>query len=374
MNSTCSMKCSRGTGPLKVHNSEPKFLERPHGIPVLGDEEGTKKFKRPLLLSGNDYLGLGSHPTIGKAASKDCLLCPTGFAANVALMLNVTFVGLPDQVAQRGRKAVVTDSLFSMDGDFAPMIELVKLRKEHDFLLIYYLIQAHGTFVCGKNGGGVAEEYHCEKDVDICVGTLSKAAGCHGGFIACRQIFMLSFPWKQLIHSRGRSFIFSTAMPAPIAASAHAALIVARKETWRRRAIWNWVQDFRALTGIPINSHIISLIVGSEVKAEQATQSLLKSGFHVIGIIPPVVPHNSCRLRVTLSATHTRDNIERITVALSHCVNFQEIRIHGSNGPFSDNYIFWVASGSAIAVEIERRFLGCGEERGRKEEKKKTLH
>ncbi|CAB4271207.1 unnamed protein product [Prunus armeniaca] len=121
-------------------------------------------------------------------------------------------------------------------------------------------------------------------------------------------------------------------MPAPIAASAHAALIVARKETWRRRAIWNWVQDFRALTGIPINSHIISLIVGSEVKAEQATQSLLKSGFHVIGIIPPVVPHNSCRLRVTLSATHTRDNIERITVALSHCVNFQEIRIHGSNG------------------------------------------
>lgn len=64
------MKCSRGTGPLEVHNSEPKFLERPHGIPVLGDEEGTKKFKRPLLLSGNDYLGLGSHPTIGKAASK----------------------------------------------------------------------------------------------------------------------------------------------------------------------------------------------------------------------------------------------------------------------------------------------------------------
>ncbi|KAH0979128.1 hypothetical protein GBA52_006305 [Prunus armeniaca] len=331
MNSTCSMKCSRGTGPLKVHNSEPKFLERPHGIPVLGDEEGTKKFKRPLLLSGNDYLGLGSHPTIGKAASKYCVHSLT------------LHLWLARSSCTTRKKAVVTDSLFSMDGDFAPMIELVKLRKEHDFLLIYYLIQAHGTFVCGKNGGGVAEEYHCEKDVDICVGTLSKAAGCHGGFIACRQNIHAFFSpfsfchinskkWKQLIQSRGRSFIFSTAMPVPIAAAAHAALIVARKETWRRRAIWNWVQDFRALTGIPINSHIISLIVGSEVKAEQATQSLLKSGFHVIGIIPPVVPHNSCRLQVTLSATHTRDNIKRITVALSRCVNFQEIRIHGSNG------------------------------------------
>ncbi|XP_021823373.1 8-amino-7-oxononanoate synthase-like [Prunus avium] len=399
---------------VEVHISEPKFIERPRGIPVLGDEEGTKKFKRLLLFSGNDYLGLGSHPTIGKAASKaalehgmgprgsalicgytdyhrrlesgladlknkeDCLLCPTGFAANVALMVALGSVGSLSaagktplthekvaifsdalnhasiidgiRLAQRQKsveifiyrhcdmthlnellssctirkKAVVTDSLFSMDGDFAPMIELVKLRKEHNFLLV--IDDAHGTFVCGKNGGGVAEEYHCEKDVDICVGTLSKAAGCHGGFIACSK------NWKQLIQSRGRSFMFSTAMPVPIAAAAHAALIVARKETWRRRAIWNRVQDFRALTGIPINSHIISLIVGSEEKAEQATESLLKSGFHVIGIAPPVVPPNSCRLRVTLSATHTRDDIEKITVALSRCVNFQEIRINGSNG------------------------------------------
>nr|XP_004308475.2 PREDICTED: 2-amino-3-ketobutyrate coenzyme A ligase, mitochondrial [Fragaria vesca subsp. vesca] len=399
---------------VEVHIPEATFQNWLSDIPSSGDEEDTRKFRKLLLFSGNDYLGLSSHPTIGNAAAKaaqehgmgprgsalicgytdyhrrlessladlkkkeDCLLCPTGFAANMALMVVLGNIGsllaagktpltnekiaiFSDELnhasiidgirlAERQKsvqifiyrhcdmihlnallssctmqkKVVVTDSLFSMDGDFAPMIELVKLRKQHDFLLV--IDDAHGTFVCGKNGGGVAEEFHCEKDVDICVGTLSKAAGCHGGFIACSK------RWKQLIQSRGRSFIFSTATPLPIAAAAHAAVIVARKETWRRRAIWSRVQDFRALTGIPINSPIISLIVGSEQKALQASRRLLKSGFHVTAIRPPTVPPNSCRLRVTLSATHTRADIERFTTALSNCVNFQEIGIHGSNG------------------------------------------
>ncbi|MCL7043791.1 hypothetical protein MKW94_020591, partial [Papaver nudicaule] len=81
------------------------------------------------------------------------------------------------------KKVVVSDGLFSMDGDFAPIKELATLRKKHGFLLV--IDDAHGTLVCGKNGGGVAEEFNCESDVDICVGTLSKAVGCHGGFIAC---------------------------------------------------------------------------------------------------------------------------------------------------------------------------------------------
>ncbi|XP_050385183.1 8-amino-7-oxononanoate synthase isoform X2 [Argentina anserina] len=397
---------------VEVHIPESTFQKWLSDIPSSGDEGDTLKFRKLLLFSGNDYLGLSSHPTIGNAAAKaaqehgmgprgsalicgyteyhrrlesslaelkkkeDCLLCPTGFAANMALMVVLGNVGsllaagrtplrnekiaiFSDELnhasiidgirlAERQKsveifiyrhcdmihlkallssctmpkKVVVTDSLFSMDGDFAPMIELVKLRKQHNFLLV--IDDAHGTFVCGKNGGGVAEKFHCDRDVDICVGTLSKAAGCHGGFIACSK------RWKQLIQSRGRSFIFSTATPLPIAAAAH--VIVARKETWRRRAIWNRVQDFRALTGIPINSPIISLIVGSEEKALQASRRLLKSGFHVTAIRPPTVPPNKCRLRVTLCATHTRADIERFTTALSKCVNFQEIDIHGSNG------------------------------------------
>ncbi|KAH7557382.1 hypothetical protein JRO89_XS11G0136400 [Xanthoceras sorbifolium] len=373
---------------VEVSMSQTTFHRWLHDIPSSGDEyrdgvvndesmTSSRQFKKLLLFSGNDYLGLSSHPTIGKAAAKaarehgmgprgsalicgytnyhrllescladlkkkeDCLLCPTGFAANMAVMVALGNIAsllaagekpLKDEkvaifsdalnhasiidgihLAERTKrvevfvyghcdmshlnsllssctmkkKVVVTDSLFSMDGDFAPMIELVKLRKKYGFLLV--LDDAHGTFVCGKDGGGVAEVFNCERDVDICVGTLSKAAGCHGGFIACSK------RWKQFIQSRGRSFIFSTASTIPIAAAAHAAVIVAKKETWRRRAIWNRVRDFHALTGISISSPIISLIVGSEEKALQASRHLLKSGFHVTAIRPPTVPSNSCR-------------------------------------------------------------------------------
>eukprot|EP00261_Vitis_vinifera_P036253 XP_019077496.1 PREDICTED: 8-amino-7-oxononanoate synthase isoform X2 [Vitis vinifera] len=309
---------------------------------------------------------------------EDCLLCPTGFAANMALMVALGSVSsllsadqkpLKDErvaifsdalnhasiidgirLAERQgsaeifvyrhcdmphlnellssctleKKVVVTDSLFSMDGDFAPMAELAKLRKKHGFLLV--IDDAHGTFVCGKNGGGVAEEFNCESDVDICVGTLSKAAGCHGGFIACSK------RWKQLILSRGRSFIFSTAMPVPVVAATLAAVIVAKKEKWRRVAIWNRVRDFRALTGIPIGSPIISLIVGSEERALQASRHLLKSGFHVTAIRPPTVPPNSCRLRVTLTSVHTTEDVKKLTVALSDCIGLTQIRVYSSSG------------------------------------------
>ncbi|XP_015877955.2 8-amino-7-oxononanoate synthase isoform X1 [Ziziphus jujuba] len=416
---------------VEVEISEPTFLKWVHEVTSSGDEavcrddlgdhkseSCPRRFKKLLLFSGNDYLGLSSHPTIGKAAAKfqnqaaqehgmgprgsalicgytnyhgmlescladlkkkeDCLLCPTGFAANMATMVtlgnvssllasgrkplqhervaifsdalnhasiidgirlaerqgsvevfiyrhcNMTHLNALLSSCTMRKKVVVTDSLFSMDGDFAPMIELVKLRKKYGFLLV--IDDAHGTFVCGKSGGGVAEEFNCEKDVDICIGTLSKAAGCHGGFIACSK------KWKQLIQSRGRSFIFSTASPVPIASAAHAAaVIVARKETWRRREIWDRVRDFRALTGIPISSPIISLIIGSEDKALEASRHLLRSGFHVTAIRPPTVPPNSCRLRVTLCATHTRDDLKRLTAALSRCINFQDISINGSN-------------------------------------------
>ncbi|KAL5745948.1 hypothetical protein ACOSP7_027094 [Xanthoceras sorbifolium] len=409
---------------VEVSMSQTTFHRWLHDIPSSGDEyrdgvvndesmTSSRQFKKLLLFSGNDYLGLSSHPTIGKAAAKaarehgmgprgsalicgytnyhrllescladlkkkeDCLLCPTGFAANMAVMVALGNIAsllaagekpLKDEkvaifsdalnhasiidgihLAERTKrvevfvyghcdmshlnsllssctmkkKVVVTDSLFSMDGDFAPMIELVKLRKKYGFLLV--LDDAHGTFVCGKDGGGVAEVFNCERDVDICVGTLSKAAGCHGGFIACSK------RWKQFIQSRGRSFIFSTASTIPIAAAAHAAVIVAKKETWRRRAIWNRVRDFHALTGISISSPIISLIVGSEEKALQASRHLLKSGFHVTAIRPPTVPSNSCRLRITLSAAHTTDDLKKLTTALSGCINFQEIGSYSSN-------------------------------------------
>ncbi|XP_030937002.1 8-amino-7-oxononanoate synthase-like [Quercus lobata] len=411
---------------VEVQVAEVAFQRLIHFLPSTGEEtfssdkvndneEEThlQQFKKLLLFCGNDYLGLTSHPTIKRAAVKaaqehgmgprgsalicgytnyhrqlessladlqkkeDCLLCPTGFAANMALMVTIGSIASllavgrkPSEeeriaifsdaqnhasivdgiyLAERQqsvevfvyrhcdmshlnalllkcklkRKAVVTDSLFSMDGDFAPMVEIAKLRKKHQFLFV--IDDAHGTLVCGKNGGGVTEEFNCEGDVDICIGSLSKATGCIGGFIACSK------SWKQLIQSRGRSFIFSTTMPIPIAAAAHASVIVAKKETWRRREIWKRVQDFRALTGIPIKSPIISFIVGSEEKALQASRHLLTSGFYVSPVRPPAVPPNSCRLRVTLSAVHTTDDLKKLTTTLSQCIAFRDIGIQNSN-------------------------------------------
>ncbi|KAK8494143.1 hypothetical protein V6N12_032977 [Hibiscus sabdariffa] len=214
------------------------------------------------------------------------------------------------------RKVVVTDSLFSMDGDFAPVVELARLRKKHGFLLV--LDDAHGSFVWGKNGGGVAEEFNCENDVDICVGTLSKGASCVGGFIACSKT------WKQLIQIMGRSYAFSTAAPVPLAAASYASVMVARKESWRRIEIRKRMQEFQALTGIPVTTQIACVIIGDPDKTRRASQELLESGFFVVPILgPPTVPLNTARLRVTLTAVHTTEDVKKLATIISKYVRLQ---------------------------------------------------
>ncbi|XVF08488.1 hypothetical protein REPUB_Repub07fG0007400 [Reevesia pubescens] len=364
-----------------------------------------QQFKKLILFAGNDFLGLSRHPTIAKATAKaaieqgigprgsplicgytnyhmalesslaklknkeDCLLCTSGFAANMAMMVAIgslapllsagrrptkeektaifsdalNHASIVDglKLAERHggieffvykhnnmshldalltncknkRKVVVTDSLFSMDGDFAPMVEIAQLRKKHGFLWV--LDDAHGTFVWGKNGGGVAEEFNCENEVDICVGTLSKAASSLGGFITCSKI------WKQFIQSRGRSFIFSTISPVPLAAASYASVVVARKESWRRIAIRKRMQEFQALTGIPVISQIVCVIIGDADKTVKASQELLESGFYVVPVGPPAVPPNTARLRITLTAVHTAEDIKRLVAIISDYVNFE---------------------------------------------------
>ncbi|KAE8769182.1 8-amino-7-oxononanoate synthase [Hordeum vulgare] len=363
---------------------------------VSSQEEEGELNRELILFSGNDYMCLSSHPAVREAAVKvlisfasrtvaaaqeygmgprgsslicgyttyhklveeslaklqrkeDCLLCPTGFSANTALM---SALGSISSLLAAGRKptqderiAIFSDALnhastidgirlverqhqaaafvykhsdmshlnflllFSMDGDFALLPQLVELRKKHGFLLV--VDDAHGTLVCGENGGGIPELFGCEDDIDICVGSLSKGAGCQGGFIAC------STRWKRLILSRGRSFIFSTALPLPVVASVHAAVHVAKKERWRRSVIWEHVRYFASLTKLNVTSPIIVIIVGSEEAAVKAHRHLLRSGFLVQPIRPPVVPPNSSRLRITLSCAHTSDDIRRLVDALA---------------------------------------------------------
>ncbi|XVE50598.1 hypothetical protein DITRI_Ditri01bG0176000 [Diplodiscus trichospermus] len=306
-----------------------------------------------------------------------CLLCPTGFSANMAIMVAIGSLA-PLLSAERSpnkdnkiaifsdelnhasivdglklverygwvecfvykhcdtahldqlltnckmkRKVVVTDSLFSMDGDLAPILELVELRKKHGFLFV--LDDAHGTFVWGENGGGVAEEFNCEDDVDICVGTLSKGAASLGGFIAC------SNNWKQFIQSRARSFIFSAAAPIPLAAATYASMVVARKEAWRRIEIRKRMQEFQTLTGIPVTSQILSVIIGSTEKTIKVSRALLDNGIYVVPIPgPPVVPLNTGRLRVTFTSTHTTEDIKKLVTILSDYIKFPNTKSQSS--------------------------------------------
>ncbi|KAK8494148.1 hypothetical protein V6N13_092695 [Hibiscus sabdariffa] len=286
-------------------------------------EHGTGPKGSPVICGYTNY-HMALESSLAKLKKKEaCLVCSSGYAANVALISAIGSVTtllsagpakeektaiFSDQlnhasiidgltIAQRvggvelfvyqhndmshldallsnckmKRKVVVTDSLFSMDGDFAPMVELARLRRKHGFLLV--LDDAHGTFVWGKNGGGVAEEFNCENDVDICVGTLSKAASCLGGFIACSKT------WKQLIQIMGRSYMFSTAAPVPLAAASYASVTVASKESWRRIEIRKRMQEFQALTGIPVTSQIVSVIIGDPDKTRRANQLITSSLF-----------------------------------------------------------------------------------------------
>ncbi|PSC69499.1 8-amino-7-oxononanoate synthase isoform A [Micractinium conductrix] len=223
---------------------------------------------------------------------------------------------LQAEVPPGARAAVLTDSLFSMDGDFADLAGLAALRRKYSFLLV--VDDAHATLVCGERGGGAAEMQGVAGEVDLHVGTLSKAFGCLGGFVAC------SARWKDLLVNRGRSQVFSTALPVPTVAAALAALRVAAQEPWRREHVWRLAQRLGSELGVPVSSPIVPLIIGPEAAAVGASMALLQRGFHVPAIRPPTVPPGTSRLRVSLSAAHSEQDLLELLAALRGCgLSFQ---------------------------------------------------
>eukprot|EP00884_Botryococcus_braunii_P003236 jgi/Botrbrau1/12913/Bobra.0299s0024.1 len=142
------------------------------------------------------------------------------------------------------------------------------------------------------------------------IGTLSKAFGAQGGFIAC------SAELRALLLNRARSYIFSTALPVPVVAAAHAALRVSHQEPELREHLWGLVEKVGRALGVEGTSPIIPVLVGSEEAALAASAALLSHGFHVPAIRPPTVPPGTCRLRISLSAAHTDADIEDLIAAL----------------------------------------------------------
>ena len=222
---------------------------------------------------------------------------------------------LLQQSTNRGKRLIVTDSLFSMDGDFAPLKQIALLRERFDCMLL--IDEAHATGVFGESGRGVAERMGVESCIDIKIGTLSKAlAGC-GGFVCGEQRLM---DW---LTNRARSYVFSTSPPAAAVAAANAALEIVKQEPERRtllleraRALRDAVRELGFHTGETI-SQIIPLRIGSADRVMHFAEQLMEAGFFVPAIRPPSVPEGECLLRISLSYGHDESTISHLIDALS---------------------------------------------------------
>ena len=203
---------------------------------------------------------------------------------------------------------IVTDALFSVDGDLAPLPALVATARRHGLLLM--VDEAHATGVLGKNGGGAAELFGIKDGIDISTGTFSKALASEGGFVAGSATLI------DYLVNTARSFIFSTAMPPAGAAVSLAALDIVRTEPQRRSTLMEraaWLRDSLGRAGFDVANHptqIISLILGEPRTATTFSDRLMERGIFVTAIRPPTVPAGTSRLRISLMATHTRGDLE----------------------------------------------------------------
>lgn len=208
---------------------------------------------------------------------------------------------------------VVTESIFSMDGDAAPLREIAALKEKYGAWLM--VDEAHATGVFGQNGGGLAEQLGVSDRIEIQMATLGKALGASGGCICGSR------PLIALLVNRARSFIFSTAPPPATAAAALAAIRLAQSADGMalRRKLHANIAAFQTARGIrraEISSAIIPLIIGDETKAMEAAAALREQGIFVPAIRYPAVARGAARLRVTLTAAHTEEDIGRLVGVL----------------------------------------------------------
>jgi len=215
-----------------------------------------------------------------------------------------------------GRKLVVTDGVFSMDGDFAPLDELVVVAKEHNAWLM--VDDAHGLGVIGERGGGILEHYGLgQQEVPVLMGTLGKGLGTFGAFVAGSELLI------ETLIQKARTYIYTTAMPAAVAEATRASLKIAIAESWRRDRLKNLSERFSVGAGqlglqvMPSLSAIQPILIGDSQNAVDISNALLNAGFLVSAIRPPTVPQGSARLRVTFSALHEEQHVDRLLDALA---------------------------------------------------------
>lgn len=210
-----------------------------------------------------------------------------------------------------GNKLVVTDGVFSMDGDFAPLDTLAVIAKNHQAWLM--VDDAHGLGVIGKNGGGIIEHYGLgQDDVQVLMGTLGKGLGTFGAFVAGSEILI------ETLIQQARTYVYTTALPPAIAEATRASLKLVIAENWRRDKLQKLAERFRqgaeqlGLTVMTSSSPIQPILIGDSQRAVDLSNSLLKAGFLVSAIRPPTVHQGSARLRVTFSALHELEHVDQL--------------------------------------------------------------
>lgn len=230
--------------------------------------------------------------------------------------------GDPEALARRlaasdaARKLVVTDGVFSMDGDLAPLPGLAELCRARGAWLM--VDDAHGFGVLGKKGGGIVEHFGLSlHQVPIQMGTLGKGFGVYGAFVAGSETLI------DYLVQFSRPYIYTTALPPAVAAACRESLRLVVGEPWRRQHLAALIARFRAgarALGLPLMDSptpIQPLLIGDDARVMEVAANLLAQGIHVGAIRYPTVPRGSARLRITLNANHHEDQVDRLLAALA---------------------------------------------------------
>ncbi|MCF7908064.1 MAG: 8-amino-7-oxononanoate synthase [Candidatus Omnitrophica bacterium] len=205
--------------------------------------------------------------------------------------------------------AIITETVFSMDGDKANISEIVILKDKYNCKLM--VDEAHATGIFGQNGSGLVEEYNLADRVDLIMGTFSKALGSFGAYLACSEKV------KQYLINKCRSFIYSTALPASVIASNLASLDLVATEPFRRKTLLDNADYFYnqlKKQGLELRgaSQIIPWIVGDSQRSVKISQELKSRGYWVLPIRPPTVPKNEARLRFSLTSEHKKQILDKL--------------------------------------------------------------
>ena len=297
--------------------------------------------------------------------AEDCLLFSTGYMANIGIITALVGQGdlvlgdrlnhaslidasrlsgaafrvyphadadrLEEALQQRRnhyrRVLVVTEGVFSMDGDLAPLPAIVETARRHDAWLL--VDEAHSSGVFGPTGRGALEHFGISTEGILQMGTLSKALGSVGGFLAGPRVVV------ELLRNKARSFIYTTALPPHCAAAALEALRVIKEEPMRRDRLWEHVRRWSSglmQLGCELVSHaspIIPIRIGSKRQTMELAQALFEAGVYAPGIRPPTVPEGSERIRTSVTAAHTEEDLNFALEGFQSVFNPDGVRPRG---------------------------------------------